>query len=171
MYHLITYIAITCLWFLFWFIDMYCRTDVLAHYFLFFSSTVIHARSSDEFIIFFRQNTLCWNTIQVSWLIYQIQNRGKGKFFTYVTKTRSDLTTYSRKPQNYNGTIIFENNVMKKSSTINLNICQTWLFHKVFDCFFCYCFSCLLWSWAESAVSPAEKKCYFGFDSGKKCEF
>ena len=28
-------------------------------------------------------------------------------------------------------------------------------------------YSCLLWSWAESAVSPAGKKCYFGFDSGK----
>ena len=26
-------------------------------------------------------------------------------------------------------------------------------------------------SLAESAVSPAEKKCYFSFDSGKKCEF
>ena len=88
MYHLITYIAITCLWFLFWFIDMYCRTDVLAHYFLFFSSTVIHARSSDEFIIFFRQNTLCWNTIQVSWLIYQIQTRGKGEImWIYLKKS------------------------------------------------------------------------------------
>ena len=49
----------------------------------------------------------------------------------YVTKTCANLTTYSRKAENYNGTIIFE---------------------------------------IESAVSPAGKKCYFGFDSGKKCE-
>jgi len=90
------------------------------------------------------------------------------KFFTYVTKSRANLTTYSRKPENDNGTIIFEIDIMKKSSPINLNLCQTWLFHKFFDYFFCFD---LLWSWAESAVSPAEKKCYFGFDSGKKCEF
>ena len=32
-------------------------------------------------------------------------------------------------------------------------------------------YSVTLRSWAESAVSPAEKKCYFGFDIGKKCEF
>ena len=31
----------------------------------------------------------------------------KGKFFTYVTKTCPHLSTYSRKPWNYNGTIIF----------------------------------------------------------------
>ena len=37
-----------------------------------------------------------------------------------------------------------------------------------FGCFVCFD---LLWIRAESAVSPAEKKCYFGFDSGKKCEF
>ena len=31
-----------------------------------------------------------------------------GKFFTYVTKTHANLSTYSRKPGNYNDTIIFE---------------------------------------------------------------
>ena len=71
-------------------------------------------------------------------------------------------------PKSYNGTIIFEIDIMKKSSPINSNPCQTWLFHKLFDCFFCFD---LLWSWTESAVSPAEKKCYFGFHRGKKCEF
>ena len=86
----------------------------------------------------------------------------------YVIKTCANLTTYSRKLEKYNDTIIFEIDIMKKSSPINLNLCQTWLFHKFFGCFFCFD---LLWSWAESAVSPAEKKCYFGFDSGKKCEF
>ena len=90
------------------------------------------------------------------------------KFFTYVTKTCANLTTYSRKPENYNGTIIFEIDIMKKSSPINLNLCQTWLFHKFFGCFFCFD---LLWSWAESAVSPAEKKCYFGFGMAKSVNF
>ena len=44
------------------------------------------------------------------------------KFFTYVTKTRPNLTTYSRKPGNYNGTIIFDIDIMKKSYPINLNL-------------------------------------------------
>ena len=30
-----------------------------------------------------------------------------GKFFTYVTKTRANLTTYSRRLENYNGTLFF----------------------------------------------------------------
>ena len=47
------------------------------------------------------------------WLI------SRGKFFTYVTKTRPNSTTYSRKPGNYNGTIIFEIDIMKKSYPIN----------------------------------------------------
>ena len=41
-------------------------------------------------------------------------------FFTYVTKTCSNLSTYSRKPGNYNGTIIFDIDIMEKSSPINL---------------------------------------------------
>jgi hypothetical protein len=49
----------------------------------------------------------------------------RGKCFTYVTKTWANLTTYSRKPENYNGTIIFEIDIMKNSSPINLNLCQT----------------------------------------------
>ena len=48
-----------------------------------------------------------------------------GKCFTYVNKTCANLTTYSKKPENYNGTIIFEIDIMKKSSPINLNPCQT----------------------------------------------
>ena len=50
---------------------------------------------------------------------------GTGKFFTCVTKTRANLTTYSRKVENYNGTIIFEIDIMKNSSPINSNLCQT----------------------------------------------
>ena len=42
------------------------------------------------------------------------------KCFTYITKTIANLTTYSRKPGDYNGTIIFEIDIMKKSSPINL---------------------------------------------------
>ena len=43
------------------------------------------------------------------------------KFFTYVTETQANLSTYSRKPgyhnlENYNGTIDFEIDTMKKSS-------------------------------------------------------
>ena len=40
------------------------------------------------------------------------------KFFTYVTKTHANLTTYNRKPENYNGTIISEIDIMKMSSPI-----------------------------------------------------
>ena len=38
----------------------------------------------------------------------------KGKFFTYVTKPRAHLSTYSRKLGNYNDTIIFEIDIIKK---------------------------------------------------------
>ena len=44
------------------------------------------------------------------------------KCFTRVTKTIANLATYSRKPENYNGTIIFEFDIMKNSSPINLNL-------------------------------------------------
>ena len=43
-----------------------------------------------------------------------------GKFFTYVIKTCANLTTYSRRLENYNGTIIFEIDIMKIFSPINL---------------------------------------------------
>ena len=43
----------------------------------------------------------------------------QGKFFTYVTKTNVNLSTYSRKQRNYNDTINFEIDIMKKSSPIN----------------------------------------------------
>ena len=43
------------------------------------------------------------------------------KCFTYVTKTIANLTTYSsRKPGDYNSTIIFEIDIMKISSPLNL---------------------------------------------------
>ena len=43
------------------------------------------------------------------------------KRLTYVAKTRANLTTYSRKPENYNGTIIFEIDTMNNLSPINLS--------------------------------------------------
>ena len=58
-------------------------------------------------------------------------------------KTMANLTTFNRKPGNYNGTIIFEVDIMKNSSPINLNLCQTWLFHLLFGCLFCFD---LLWT-------------------------
>ena len=66
----------------------------------------------------------------------------RGKFFTYVTKTRAHLSTYSRKPWNYNDTIIIEIDIMKNLSSINLNLGQTWLFYKFFGCFFCFDLLC-----------------------------
>ena len=42
------------------------------------------------------------------------------KCFTCVTKTIANLTTYSRKPGDYSGTIIFEIDIMKNSSPLNL---------------------------------------------------
>ena len=48
-----------------------------------------------------------------------------GKCFTCVTKTIANLATYSRKLENYNGTIIFEFDIMKNSSPINSNLYQT----------------------------------------------
>ena len=41
------------------------------------------------------------------------------KCFTYVTKTIANSTTSSRKPGDYDGTIIFEIDIMKNSSRLN----------------------------------------------------
>ena len=54
-----------------------------------------------------------------------LKNGGYRKCFTCVTKTIANLATYSRKPEDCNGTIIFEFDIMKNSSPINLNLCQT----------------------------------------------
>ena len=53
-------------------------------------------------------------------LVKEFLYRYKGKCFTYVTKTIANSTTYSRKPGDCNGTIIFEFDIMKNSSTLNL---------------------------------------------------
>ena len=54
--------------------------------------------------------------IQVS--VTLVVDLDRGKFFTYVTKTCPNLTTYSRKPGIYNGSIMFEVDIMKKSHRI-----------------------------------------------------
>ena len=54
---------------------------------------------------------------KVSMLILMVD---VAKFFTYVTKTCPKLTTYTRKLGNNNGTIFFENDIMKKSYPVNL---------------------------------------------------
>ena len=68
----------------------------------------------------------------------QALKKNCGKSFTYLTKTHANLTTYSRKQGNFNGTISFEIDIMKNSSPINLNLGQTLLFHICFGCFFCF---------------------------------
>ena len=53
--------------------------------------------------------------------IHQFVNKQERcKCFMCVTKTITNLTTYSRKPGDYNGTIIFEIDIMKNSSPLNL---------------------------------------------------
>ena len=42
------------------------------------------------------------------------------KCFTCVIKTIANLTKYSRKPGDYNGTIIFDIDIMKNSYPLNL---------------------------------------------------
>ena len=70
------------------------------------------------------------------------------KFFIYVTKTHANLTTYSIKLENYNGTIIFEIDTMKKFTQINLNLCQTW---QIFWLFLLFWFTLnLSWECCES---------------------
>ena len=60
----------------------------------------------------------------------KMKRKGKGGLdssypFPYVTKTHANLTTYSRIPENYNGTVIFEIDIMKNLSPINLNLGHT----------------------------------------------
>jgi hypothetical protein len=87
------------------------------------------------------------------------------KFFTYGTKTRPNLSTYSRNSGNYNGTIIFEIDIMKTYYPINWNLCQTWLFHKCFGCFG------FLWKLLRATADCTRKKVTFWFWQWQKCEF
>ena len=156
-------------------INFTLNAPISIHFTLFFKLDEISnlTRTFSKRDVFYCEVCLCLLSLSRQATIYlnakwcfAIHSGDRSKCFTDVTKTCANLTTYSRKPENYNGTIIFEIDIMKNSSPINLNLCQTWLFHNCFGCFFCFDLR-----WAESAVSPAEKKCYFGFHSGRKCEF
>ena len=61
-----------------------------------------------------------------------------GKCFTYVAKPIANLTTYSRKPGNYNGTIIFEFDIMKNSSQLNLKFTYFATVKTKITLFFCW---------------------------------
>ena len=49
-----------------------------------------------------------------------LKDVGNGKRFTNVVKTIANSTTYCRKQGDCNGTIIFEVDIMKNSSLLNL---------------------------------------------------
>ena len=71
-----------------------------------------------------------------------------GKCFTYVTKTIGNSTTYIRKPGNYNGTIIFEFDIMKNSSPLNLKFTFFATVKTKITLLFC---------WTHSTLSSASK--------------
>ena len=70
------------------------------------------------------------------------------KCFTYVTKTIANLTTYRRKPRNYNGTIIFEIDIMKNLSPLNLKFKYFATVKTKITLFFC---------WTHSTLSSASE--------------
>ena len=74
--------------------------------------------------------------------------RGLCKCFTYATKTIANLTTYSRKPGDYNGTIIFEIDIMKNSSPLNLKFTFFATVKTKITLLFC---------WTHSTLSSASK--------------
>ena len=70
------------------------------------------------------------------------------KYFMYVAKTCANLTKYSRKPENYNGTIIFEIDIIKKSCPLNLKFTFFATVKTKITLLFC---------WTHSTLSPASK--------------
>ena len=76
-----------------------------------------------------RTVTSCWvlkkllkteSRIALCVLTRKIMSNLAGPEVTCVTKSIANLTRYSRKPGNYNGTIIFAIDIMKNSSPLNL---------------------------------------------------
>ena len=66
----------------------------------------------------------------------------------YVTKTIANLTPYSRKLGDYNGTIIFEFDIMKNSSPLNLKFTFFATVKTKITLLFC---------WTHSTLSSASK--------------
>ena len=60
------------------------------------------------------------NLAQCTFLLFTLYFSKCFTCFTKTFATFANLTTYSRKPGNYNGTIIFEIDIMKNSSPLNL---------------------------------------------------
>ena len=80
----------------------------------------------------------------------------------YVTKTRANLSTYSRKPGNSHGTIIFEIDIMKKSYPIFVKLD---FFTNVLVCF------CLHWKLLRAKADCTRNEMTFWFWQWQKCEF
>ena len=117
------------------------------------------------FYIIKRQNCVnIWDRVYIIWLyvprnlqrlkwIHEafyalIAGHGNSKCFTCVTKTIANLTTYSRKPGDYNGTIIFEFDIMKNSSPLNLKFTFFATVKTKITLLFC---------WTHSTLSSASK--------------
>ena len=71
------------------------------------------------------------------------------KCFTCVTKTIANLTTYRRKPGDYNGTIIFEIDIMKNSSPLNSIFTFFAMSKPKYQLLFC---------WTHSTLSSVQSK-------------
>ena len=71
-----------------------------------------------------------------------------GKCFTYVAKSIANSTTYSRKPGDYNGTIIFEFDILKNSAPPNLKFTFFATVKTKITLLFC---------WTHSTLSSASK--------------
>ena len=76
-----------------------------------------------------------------------------------------NLTTYSRKPKNYNGTINFEIDIMKKSYPIN-NLCQNLTLSLMF--WFSDLFLSTLKHYLEHQLTAPEN---FGLACGKNVNY
>ena len=76
-------------------------------------------------------------------------NPSAGKCFTYVTKTMANLTTFGRKPGIYNGIIIFEIDIMKNSSPLNLKFTFFATVKTKITLLFC---------WTHSTLSSVQSK-------------
>ena len=75
------------------------------------------------------------------------------KCFTCFTKTFASSATYSRKPGDYNGTIIFEIDIMKNSSPLNLKFTFFATVKTKIRLLFCWTHSTLI-----SAQSKSKQK-------------
>ena len=135
--------------------------------------------------------------ISLFWLAYT--SHRLCKFFMYVTKTCANLATYSNvclikiRSKHSSNILLSLLRFYMRQMLENWRITMASLFLRLiswkthpqsiqifvkldfYTTFLVVSFVLIYhywqWSWAESAVSPAEKKCHFGFDIGKKCEF